>query len=330
MRLSMKKVISLLLLVVCLVIPAVAKEKPKVAVVDFKEVNCMVPNVGPYAANKVNDAAVALGSISVIDRANLQQILQEQNIGLSGILDAQGNYQVGKISGVDYLIVGEVSQGLVTKNLEERSYREKKSDGTYINRNKKIWIYKGTANVQVRVINVTTGQIIYSATKQGSAQVEEEYVEPQSKHPVTAIMEALTKSTPAPVIEKDPNVEKPDLVGRSIDQAVPGFGYDFFNIFKPEGYLIAIDPYKKNYTVTIDLGKNFGVKKNDIFEVIEKGAPIRHPVTGDILPGKIVAIDKIKITEVSEETSTAYVKRKIADKLKTGMSVRTVKRGGCM
>lgn len=326
----MNKYFCSLLLVLFLVIPVIAKDKPKVAVVDFREVNCMVPDVGAYAANKVNDVAVGLGSVTVIDRANLQQILKEQNIGLSGILDTQGNYQVGKISGVDYLIVGEVSQGMVTKNLEQKAYRVKLSDNTYANQTKKIWVYKGTVNVQVRIINVNSGQIIFSSTKQGSAEEEEEYAEPVTKHPITALVEALSKNPAEPVKEKDPNQEKPDLVGHAIDKSVPAFGSDFFNIFKPEGYLIAIDPYKKNYTVTIDLGKNFGVKKNDVFEVVEKGAPIKHPVTGDIIPGKIMTIDTIKITEVSDETSTAYVKRKIADKFKPGMSVRTVKRGGCM
>ncbi len=319
-----------MLILSLLAISLFAKEKPKIAVVDFKEVNCKVSNLGKLSANRINDILVSLGSVTVVDRVNLEQILKEQNIGLSGILDQAGNYTVGKISGIQYLVVGEVEQGIVTKNLEEKSYKEKQKDGTSVEMTKKVYVYRGTSTLQVRVIDINTGLIVFSGSKSEKSEAEEPYIEEKPMDVVTALVHVATKTPPKQVEEKDPNLEKPFLATRSVEKAAQNYSKELFDLFKPEGYVLTVEEVKGKFIVTLDIGQDYGVKKGDIFEVIQKSPPVIHPVTGDVYPGKIVNIGKIKIKEIGERTSSSYVKKKIAKNIKPGMNVRTLSRGGCL
>jgi curli biogenesis system outer membrane secretion channel CsgG len=56
------------------------------------------------------DRLVKDGTFSVIERSRLDAILAEQNLGLSGRLDANTAAQVGRILGVDAVILGSVTQ----------------------------------------------------------------------------------------------------------------------------------------------------------------------------------------------------------------------------
>jgi hypothetical protein len=326
----MKQRILSLLWIILLSVTLHAKEKPRVAVVDFREVNCKVADLGKTSANRINDILVNLGSVTVIDRVNLEQILKEQNIGLSGILDKEGNYSVGKISGINYLVVGEVVQGSVTKSLEEKTYKEKLADGSQVEKPKKVYVYRGIATLQARVIDVNTGRIIFSGSKSEKAETEEPYVEEKPMDILTAVVHVATKTAPKKEEPKDPNQEKAFLAIRSTERAAQNFAQDFFELFKPEGFVLAVEESKGQFIVTLDIGKDFGVKKNDVFEVIQKGPPVIHPVTGDVYPGKVTNLGKIKVKEVGENTSTAYVKKKIGKTIAPGMNVRTLKRGGCL
>jgi hypothetical protein len=311
-------VISLLFLLPCLL---TGKEKQKVAVVEFNQVNCTVPDLGGFAANKVNDVVVGLGSVTTIDRANLAQIMREQNIGLTGIIDVKDNYKPGMISGIDFLITGTVSQGNVTKSRATRVSTVQNQNKTITTNRKEVWAYTGNANLQIRVINVNSGLITFSGTRQGSASADQPLLNQAGK-------EARPKNFESGVASpRDASKEKPELLTGAIESAAAGFSPDLFNLFKPEGYVIEVAPFKNKFSVTIDIGNDYGVRKGDTYTVIERGSPIKHPVTGAVVPGKEVETGKIKISDVGAGNATAYVSKKDAAKLKPGMLVKFLNHG---
>ncbi len=64
-------------------------------------------NLGAIAADQLTTLAVNTGRFDVIERAQLEQLLKEQ--GLEGIVDPKEMARQGKVRGVDYLIIGKVT-----------------------------------------------------------------------------------------------------------------------------------------------------------------------------------------------------------------------------
>jgi curli biogenesis system outer membrane secretion channel CsgG len=69
------------------------------------------------------DRLVRDGTFSVIERSRLDAVLAEQNLGRSGLLDANAAAQVGRILGVDAVILGSVTQFDVAVRLLEVGHR---------------------------------------------------------------------------------------------------------------------------------------------------------------------------------------------------------------
>jgi TolB-like protein len=61
--------------------------------------------------DKLVTGFVNIGRFKVIERAQLEKILAEQKLGMSGILDASTAAQIGKGIGVDGVVCGSITQG---------------------------------------------------------------------------------------------------------------------------------------------------------------------------------------------------------------------------
>ncbi|MBI4837697.1 MAG: hypothetical protein HY806_00795 [Nitrospirae bacterium] len=107
-------------------------KKTKIAVMDFQmqgekfETSDMGKIVGEWLIT----ALVETGRFDVIERRLLEKILQEQQIGLSGIIDTQSASRLGKVLGVKTIVTGTVTK------------------------------LSGYTEVNARVISVETGSII--------------------------------------------------------------------------------------------------------------------------------------------------------------------------
>jgi len=65
---------------------------------------------GDALADILSDRLVNIGSVSVIDRSHLEQVLREQNLARSGDVTPGSEAKLGRMLGVGYLIVGKVVQ----------------------------------------------------------------------------------------------------------------------------------------------------------------------------------------------------------------------------
>lgn len=66
-------------------------------------------NLAVRISDKLITSLLGLGSCQVIERSKLERILYEQNLGTSGRIDPSTAAKVGKILGVDSLIIGNVA-----------------------------------------------------------------------------------------------------------------------------------------------------------------------------------------------------------------------------
>jgi curli biogenesis system outer membrane secretion channel CsgG len=127
-------------------VTALAQGKPTVAVLPFNNGATGKANeeLGPLSKGVqdilTNELAANTG-IRVVERDQIQKVLEEQKLATSGAVDASTAVKVGKLLGVHHMVTG----GFIT----DRS---------------------GTMNLSVRVFNVETGEIEY--TTSGMNKVE--------------------------------------------------------------------------------------------------------------------------------------------------------------
>lgn len=107
-------------------------KKTKIAVLDFQiqGEKLETADMGKIVAEWLITSLVKEGRFDVIERRLLEKILQEQQIGTSGLIDTQSTSKLGKILGVKIIVTGTVTK------------------------------LGGFTEVNARVINVETGSII--------------------------------------------------------------------------------------------------------------------------------------------------------------------------
>lgn len=97
---------------------------------------------------------------AVVERARIEQIVEELKLGQSGLIDEGQAAQVGKMLGVDAVISGTVSASCDDRLVTED--REDKKRGKYqVNCHKR----DTSVNAAIRIVHVETGQVIGSAER---------------------------------------------------------------------------------------------------------------------------------------------------------------------
>ena len=106
-------------------------KKIKIAVLDFQQNGKFeTPDVGKMVAEWFTTSLVETGRFDIIERRLLQQIIEEQKMGASGIIDARSASQIGRVLGVKTVVTGTVQS------------------------------FEGRLEVNARLISVETGSII--------------------------------------------------------------------------------------------------------------------------------------------------------------------------
>jgi hypothetical protein len=81
--------------------------KQRVAVIDFDQIEGQVTALGRFLAEEVSaNLAERPRPFAVIDRANLQSILSEHALSMSGLVNPENARRLGQIAGVDALVLG--------------------------------------------------------------------------------------------------------------------------------------------------------------------------------------------------------------------------------
>ncbi len=159
---------------------AQAQSRTRIAVLDF-DLTDTSGNFFSYSfrggslargiSELLTNKLVQNGSYSVVERSRIDAILREQNFGATGRVDSSTAAEIGRILGVDYVILGSVTRF----NLEEEEVGGSAgiclpfvgcSIGASVNTR--------TANVQLtaRLVNTTTAEIV--AAVEGVGEEEQE------------------------------------------------------------------------------------------------------------------------------------------------------------
>ncbi len=117
--------------------------RPGIAVLDFSVTPVGVQDregeaaLGPGLASMTLSELTAYPSVRVVERSQIQQILQEQNLGHEGRVDSSSLVRIGKLVGAHYMVTGTLID------------------------------LRGSLRLDTRVFNVETGEIMKTESVRG-------------------------------------------------------------------------------------------------------------------------------------------------------------------
>jgi hypothetical protein len=238
------------------------------------------------ATQKVVNAFVNLKRIRVIERTQVEKIIKEQDFMLSDMAQTNESVKMGSLLGAEYIVLGQIQQlSVVTHN--DTGWTAFPSDG---------FIYEGTVELGLRLISVTTGEVIASKNLKGGTGFL------YQKTPAEAAYKALG------YIEKE--------VADWLRMAFPA-----------EGIIVEISKQKKGEAkeVVINCGKDLGIRKDDIFKVFYE---TEVEIDGAMVK-KSTDIGKLVVTKVEQDGTFSRCEvdkggKAIAEKIAAGIRLKAV------
>jgi len=209
--------------------------------------------LGKQAVDILSTKLSSTNKFILLERQDMDKIVEEMKIA--------GNEGYQKV-GADYLIVGSITE-FGRKNVGDvKAFSRAKTQTVQ-------------AGVSIRLIDVSTGQIIYSEEAKGEAETTDKTVMgfgKQADYDATLSDKAISAA-----ISK--------LVENVINNCMDRPWKSYFLSYDENGILISG-------------GSSQGLKIGDLYEVMEKGKSVKNPQTGMMieLPGKSVGKVKIDFT----------------------------------
>lgn len=227
--------------------------------------------VGDGVSDMLTTALVKSGNYRVIERAEIDRILNEQDFGQSGRVTQQSAAQLGQVLGVEIAVIGSVS---------EFGYKKGETGGAIKGLGIGVSNQQAVVGVDVRMVNTETGEIITAENvrKDKSAKGLKLRTNKLAFKDQKDFDESLVGKAAREAIE--------DVVSM-IDNSANTIPWQAKVIIEKEG------------VVFINSGEADGLQIGDEFAVYRKGEDLIDPDTGISLGSVDKKIGEIRITDAS-------------------------------
>jgi curli biogenesis system outer membrane secretion channel CsgG len=284
--------------------PTFSQERPEVAVVAITSTASGYSwrsdsPLSIAATDLMINALVNSNRFRLFERAKLDAIMQEQNFQhFSGMVDQSTAVQLGKMIGVGAIVTGTVTNVSVSSG-----------SGLQIG---PVKVRKRSAkvNMTIRFIDVTTGEILYSASescKDSASSVSARlpvaipggigFSEESAADILTAIEEICNNVVTSFVEKMDEKIAR--------IEAAPLEGYVVKVSSTSSGNLIQ---------VYINLGESSTIKVGDKIRIYREGDVIRDPKTNEILDRELIIIATGTVRIVKEKLSEAMITERFSSR----------------
>lgn len=258
-------------------------------------------DLGRALSDVLVDRLVQDGKFIVIERAQLDQIVKEQNFSNSDRADPSTAAKIGKIAGVDAVVIGSVTEfGLDKKETKTGALTRKLGalSGTSLDRQTSTVSVATTA----RIVDVSTAAILASATGAGTS----------SETKTSAV--GGVSGTAGGLSQKSSDFSNP-MVAEATNKAIASMTAQL------EAEVASIPasppPPRQSYsgviadvsgnTIIITVGTTGGVRVGDTVDISRPGKTIKNPQTGAVLKVIKEPLGSAKITEADANSATALL-----------------------
>ena len=287
-----------------------ANRKPRVAVLDFDYGTVMSASSSIFGTNvDIGRGISALlvtnlvrnGSFSVIDRDALSTVLAEQNFSNSNRADPASAARIGKVLGVDYIIVGTITQFGNETNKQNVGGGGGNWHGFGVG---SIGHSNSKANVAIdaRIINVDTAEILAAAEGKG-----------ESSRSGLALGGGggNWKGMGAGNVDFGSSNFQSTIIGEATKKAVDALATDLgtqasrltVRAVKIDALIAAVDGGQ----IILNAGARAGIHSGDQLTVVRVGREIKDPATGQVIRRLTSTIGTIQAVDVDDTLSVCNV-----------------------
>lgn len=289
------RLLAALAVLAALAAPAVmAQEKIRIAVVDFDtealhaswSYAWSYADLSRAAADNLVAQLVKSGRFRVIERQQLDKVLAEQNLGESGRLNPQTAAKIGKILGVQLIVIGTVTEFGISETGGRINQIGKWLGGSGVGGK----IITGKAGLTARLVDTSTAEIL------GAYEGSGKHTFGKGEFAGSEFGKEFDSGTTSKVLSEAVKKLAADITNGAsgLTPSTPTAAL--------EGKVAKVD----GGTIYLNVGSGAGVKVGDIFEIVHAGEKIKDPDTGEVLGGDEQTVGRVKITKVvGEKLSTA-------------------------
>jgi curli biogenesis system outer membrane secretion channel CsgG len=273
------------------------KTKPRIAVLDFDFASVSETALGFSAkggavgiSNLLTNQLAKADQYIIIERSRIEAVLSEQNLGQTGRLEASTAAQIGRILGVDAVLVGSVTKFFVEDGSQAVSV------GSFFGLGGGQRKQTATVQLAARLVNTATGEILTTAEGTGvsnkrdgagsvfgfsggsTSNARDRILGDAAEQAVNQIVTTLTGA--APKIAAQPSLA-------------------------PVVEMVVADV--SGGQITLNKGAVAGIRPGMTVSVERVIKEIKDPVTGKRLRTQSQPIGKIQIVEVDAQSSVGKV-----------------------
>jgi curli biogenesis system outer membrane secretion channel CsgG len=271
-------------------------------------------DVGKGIADILVDRLVQSGTYSVIERKALEKVMAEQNFSNSNRADASSAAKLGKVLGVDAIIIGSVTQfgrddrttgvsglGGITGRYGIGQVGKKEA--------------KAVVEITARMIHVDTAEILVSAQGKGES----------TRTGTTLVGSGGTAiNSGGGAVDMSSRNFASTILGEAVNKAVTNVATELNqNVVRVPTRTVPVDGLVADVngtTLILNVGTKNGIRVGDKLEVASTGREIRDPATGKVIRRTDTVLGSITITEVDETSSVGTYSG--ADGVKVGDHVK--------
>ncbi len=322
----MRPIVTLMALLAAL-LPSTAfgQAKKRIAIMDFDYATVLTVSAGIFGTNVdigkgiadlMVDRLVNDGTYSVIERKALDKLIAEQNFSNSDRADPSSAARIGKLLGVNAIVVGSITQfGRDDKHTNIGGSAIGGLTGRYglggIGKKEA----KAVVQISARLVNVETGEIL--AVAEGKGESERSGTSligsggnwndagsgginmGSSNFANTILGEAVNKAVTQAATQLDESAAKLPTV-----------------VIKVDGMVADVN----GATLVLNVGTSVGVQVGDHLQVLRTGREIKDPATGKVLRRTDTPLGDVVITESESGSSvgtfTGNAAPKVGDHVK--------------
>ncbi len=253
---------------------AAEEQKIRVAVLDFNtealepswSYGWHVRNLARAAADALTTKLVQTGRFRVIERQQLDKILKEQDLADSGRIDPSTAARIGKVLGVQAVIIGSVTEFGISK----AGGRIPQIGRWKWGRGLGARVVTGKTTVTARLIDTTTAEIL------GAYEASGKHTFGKGEFSGARFGKDFDSGLATKVLAK--------AVGELAEQIAADAGK--ISVSTVRGGIVGKVAKVAGDKVYLNVGDMLGVKVGDRFEIRGMGEVIRDPDTGEVLGGE--------------------------------------------
>jgi len=255
-------------------------------------------DIGKGIADMLVTNLVRNGTYSVIERKQLDQVLQEQNFQQSGRADPSSAVQLAKILGVDAIIIGSITQfGRDDKKLGVGGIGARVGGIGLGGLGKKS--AKAVVTIDARVVSTTTAEILGVATGHGESKRS-------SVSMVGGI--AIGGVGAGGALDMGSTNFANSIIGEATRAAVDSLTTELVDAAPriPENVvqIQALVADVSGNQLIINVGTAAGVRVGGEYDVVRPGREIKDPATGRVLRRVTTSVGKLKVTQADEGSAS--------------------------